>query len=139
MESSLQLWKEFPRKNDYFGIHPAWPGIASEESFEIKMFAGGQKYGWSLVLEENKEMEINTCHKIKTKNCSFHVKICPILEEWNITLKDSTANENENILLKLKNNSGLIYEFGRQKPFWLFSIIVSPVPKRMYYFANTKS
>ena len=130
---AVQLVKEFPRTNDYFGIHAKLPGTIEKNEYEVKLFAGGHKYGWSMIFEDYTTLEVDTGHTIKGSNHVFQFANGTLLDEWGIHLVSATTSNNDRIILKFHNTTGLMVEMGRLTPFWLASLIITPKPKQLTY------
>ena len=136
MVITAELHKQFPRTDDYYGIHAKWPGTIVDNEYVLKMYAGGHKFGWSLIFENQTCLTVDTCHSVKGLGCTFRLETGRLLNDWGITLTDVTIDTNKPIVLNLDNKSQMMYEMGRVKPFWLFSIIITPTPQKIYYMSQ---
>ena len=132
---SVKLVKEYPRTNDYYGIHPKLPGTIEKNEYEIKLFAGGHQYGWSMLFEDYSTLEVDTCHSVKGSNHIFQLANGALLQEWGIYLISAKTSPNDHIILQFHNSNGNMVEMGRLAPFWLASLIITPKPKQLAYIS----
>ena len=134
---AVNIVKEFPRLNDHHGVHVKWPGLTKDNSYQLKFFAGGQVYGWSVIFEDFVGLMLDTCHIIKTPDYEYRLKNSPLLEDWGIHLNNARVFDNERIILNFHNTTGHMFEMGRIAPFWLASLIITPTPKEIFYVSGS--
>ena len=86
MTITAEIRKQFPRVNDYHGIHAKWPGTIVSNEYVIKMFAGGNHFGWSVIFENQNCLTIDTCHYVKGNGCTFRAETSPLVDDWGIKI-----------------------------------------------------